>query len=206
MSKNKIAYLIVKNNESESYLYTDIRKVNKKIKELNNECLIFEFRSTINGYWQELYQRITPNNYIEIIEDINNTYTEQYLHIMKILKTAIWNSSINYPENGLHDCKHCGNEIWMEDIRECDICGEEGCLDCIDLDFAIQCDSYIHTDHRYECDGDGECECQLCYNDECEMWNPEDHDGQTKSSYDENREFIMNLDPNDPADAWFFED
>lgn len=50
------------------------------------------------------------------------------------------------------------------------------------------------------------CESCYCYNDECEHWNPEEHGGCCKSDYDDARAFISDLDPNDPADEWFFED
>lgn len=203
--ENRIAYLIVKVDKSESYLYTDIRRANKKVKDLIGDCLFYEFRKT-NEDWEELYQKIN-NNYVQIIDAIDSRYTEEYLQIMRFLKDAEWNSSIDYPENGLHDCEYCGKEVWMSEIFECIECGEEACYNCKNLDVSINYDIDIHTDHRYECDGDVEyCEDQLCYNNNCERWNPADHDGFTKSSYDEGREFIMNLDPDDPADAWFFED
>ena len=50
-----------------------------------------------------------------------------------------------------------------------------------------------------------ECEDNYCYNNDCEYWD-ENSNGMSKSSYDENRAFISGLDPNDPADEWFFED
>lgn len=55
-------------------------------------------------------------------------------------------------------------------------------------------------------DGTVDCESQYCYDNNCLFWNPDDNDDMLKSDYDENREFIDNLNPNDPADAWFFED
>jgi hypothetical protein len=51
-----------------------------------------------------------------------------------------------------------------------------------------------------------ECENCYCYNNDCPIWDTEEHFGMSKSDWDENKEFVNNLDPNDPADAWFFED
>ena len=178
----------------------------KKTREMNDECLVYEFRDVENDYWDDLYKKESDGYYKKIIDEADSRYTQEYLKIMRLLKKANWYSPINYPFNGLHDCKHCNEEIWSEDIRECSMCEEEACLNCVDLDWAIKCDVYIHTSHKYECDGNKECCDTLCYNDECSIWNPDDYFGLTKSEYDEGQEFIMNLDPDDPADAWFFED
>lgn len=59
---------------------------------------------------------------------------------------------------------------------------------------------------KKKCKFSDNCETTYCYNDNCEFWDIEDHFNQTKSEWDENKEFIANLDPNDPADEWFFED
>jgi len=102
-------------------------------------------------------------------------------------------------------CSYCGSEALEDEIEICEECGEELCMDCKDLDLSIKFGICVHSFH--ECDGSCKCcEDRLCFNDSCDMWDIEEHGGQLKSEWDENREFIMNLNPNDPADAWFFED
>ncbi|GEM_PF-4056693 len=51
-----------------------------------------------------------------------------------------------------------------------------------------------------------DCENSYCSNDNCEYWDEEDHGGICKSDYDDSKGFIDNLDYDDPADEWFFED
>jgi hypothetical protein len=53
---------------------------------------------------------------------------------------------------------------------------------------------------------DDNCEQKYCYNNHCCKWDVKDHFGQTKSEWDEEREFRASLDQNDPADEWYFED
>lgn len=212
---NRITYLVVNKKDERAYLFTDYRKANKKSNNLGTGVIVYEFRKTMKDYWEELFQ-IIPEQVSKEINETNedNYYTDEYLKIMDYLRKAYeennWESSIKYPNNGLISCPHCGHIIWVEDLyRECCKCDDYGCFECMDInDFDVD----IHSDCLYEtqsCNGEddycGDCESLYCYNDECPMWD-EKENGQSKSSYDEGRAFIENLDPNDPADAWFFED
>jgi hypothetical protein len=203
--KNKIACLLVEVDESESYLYTDIRRVNKKVRDMNNDCIIFEFRNTLNNEWESLFQKVDEDNYKEIkLYNNSNRCTDEFVKVLKYLKYATWNSSIDYPENGLYDCPHCDEEVFYSEIRTCDSCDELMCSNCSSL---YCCDVHDDCDLNEECDGTCECcEDTICYNDNCEEWDSEDHFEKTKSEWDTEIEFRAGLDPNDPADAWFFED
>ena len=107
--------------------------------------------------------------------------------------------------SNLVKCSYCGSDVWSDEIMICEQCGKEMCPDCQNLNASIMGDLKVHSFHECNRNYD-DCESRICYDDGCKRWNTEDHNDQTKSSYDENREFIMNLDPNDPADEWFFED
>jgi len=214
MKKNRVAYLVVENGIEglESYLYTDQRKTNKHINGLNNnEYLFYEFRDTINNEWGSLFQKVIEDKYSEIQLYKDNKYTKEFLEVLKYLKHAIWCSSISFPRNGLYDCEHCEKESIYSDIKICEECGEQMCPECREYreyypeNAHEECNDALDMCNGEE-DFDDTCEEKYCYNDECPMWKSKNHDGQTKSSYDENREFIASLDPNDPADAWFFED
>ena len=203
MKKNRIAYLIVFNDESEAFLYTDVRKANKNINELNGECLVFEFRNTLDNKWESLFQKIN-GEHREVYLYKDNRYTDEFLKILNYLKIASWKSSIDYPENGLYNCPHCDEEVFYSEIRTCNLCDELMCSYCSNS-YCI--DIHEDCDLNEECDGTCECcEDTICYNDNCEKWDSEDHFGQTKSEWDTEIEFRNSLDPSDPADAWFFED
>jgi hypothetical protein len=102
-------------------------------------------------------------------------------------------------------CEYCGSETYQDDIEECIECGKDTCHSCRDLDVAAVYGIYAHDFH--ECDGNSDCcESRICYNDNCKHWNKKDHWGKSKSEWDEELAFRASLDPNDPADAWFFED
>jgi hypothetical protein len=111
---------------------------------------------------------------------------------------------INVDKDKYTICEHCGEETLINEIEECIICEGKTCPNC-----CSQYGSDIHEDCNLneECDGDCDCcEDTICYNDNCEKWDAEDHFGQIKSEWDEELEFRLSLDPNDPADAWYFED
>jgi len=101
-------------------------------------------------------------------------------------------------------CEHCGEDVLINEVRECIACDGKMCPNCWN---SYNCDVHEDCNLNEECDGTCDsCEDTICYNNDCEAWDVEDHFGQTKSEWDEEMEFRASLDPNDPADAWFFED
>lgn len=167
MKKNRIAYLVIDDVNSESFLYTDIRKVKGLIK-TNNNLIIYLFTNISKDDWneKEVY-KLENNNYIKIrmFEDNNCTYSDLGCFIMKSLATAKWNSSIQYPDNGWHICSVCG-EI-TNDIDKCFYCEDFVCWDCSH--------SAVNNDWEEGCYCSYECyrnyleeECGIPYNPEDE--------------------------------------
>lgn len=210
--KNRIAYLVIlktQEGETDSYLYTDSRIIKKLYKDkIYSSIYHYEFRHTYANHWDEVYHYVN-GEYINIPVFKTNTeyFSEEYLNVLSLLNEANWYSSIEPPYSRFIDCEECGKSIWIDDGDICSLCENFVCDDCHSVDY-YNMDYKICDSCKYEeCDGcEQDCENRLCYNDDCDNWNPRDYDGQTKSEYDENREFIMNLDPDDPADAWYFED
>jgi hypothetical protein len=129
--KNRIAYLVISNNNEKSLIYTNSRKT-KSLMKINNDLKIFMFKSISKGCWDQ--ESVYKLNYdgtedkVEMFEDNSCIYSDLGCLIMKNIAKAEWNSSIKYPDNGWHVCSICGKIT--NEIGNCLYCEDFVCWNC----------------------------------------------------------------------------